>query len=217
MRGEGCGRRGRVEVELDQLPVALVQVVEVVVDVEEPVLERELPRLRRDVGIDGRRAPRGDLPLPRLVRARRRGEGVSREVERVALVVGCDVGRAGRDLGEAGGPAKRDVVVAEDGIDVDRLERLSACARRLLFREPDDGRVARGELMERVSGSGRRCQRVGEARGREDGGGEDAAAHGSNHDAGPRGRLAARSRAPVGPGARRRAAGSRLLALLATR
>jgi hypothetical protein len=32
------GRRGSVEVELDQLPVAFVQVVEVVVDVEEPVL-----------------------------------------------------------------------------------------------------------------------------------------------------------------------------------
>ena len=34
----------RVEDELDHLPVALVQVVEVVEDVEEPVLERELAR-----------------------------------------------------------------------------------------------------------------------------------------------------------------------------
>ena len=48
---------GRVEVELDHLPVALVGVVPVVEDVEEPVLERELVGMRalgRDVGVDRR-------------------------------------------------------------------------------------------------------------------------------------------------------------------
>ena len=50
-------RVGRVEDELDHLPVALVGVVEVVEGVEEPVLQRELARragVGRDVGIDGR-------------------------------------------------------------------------------------------------------------------------------------------------------------------
>ena len=44
---EGFTRVLRVEHELDQLPVTLVEVVPVVVDIEEPVLERELSRVRR--------------------------------------------------------------------------------------------------------------------------------------------------------------------------
>jgi hypothetical protein len=58
------GRRG-IEIELDHLPVALVQVVPVVEDVEHPVLERQLPRIARvggDVRVDGRRVAQGEAP-----------------------------------------------------------------------------------------------------------------------------------------------------------
>ena len=79
---EGLRRVGGVEDELDHLPIALVQVVEVVEDVEEPVLERELPGmggLGRDVGVDGRLDGATRQPvLPELVVAAR-VERVSRD------------------------------------------------------------------------------------------------------------------------------------------
>ena len=53
LRGDRRGGVGRVEDELDHLPVALVRVVEVVERVEEPVLERELAR-EAGVGCDVR-------------------------------------------------------------------------------------------------------------------------------------------------------------------
>jgi hypothetical protein len=59
------GGVGGLEVELDHLPVALVQVVPVVEDVEHPVLERELSRVARvggDVRVDGRRLALVEAP-----------------------------------------------------------------------------------------------------------------------------------------------------------
>ena len=60
--GEGVASARRVEVELDHLPVALVQVVPVVEGVEEPVLQRELPR---GVRLAWRRARRRRARSPR--------------------------------------------------------------------------------------------------------------------------------------------------------
>ena len=57
---QGGACRGGIEVELDHLPVALVQVVEVVEDVEEPVLQRDHLGVRgiaRYVRIHGRLRP----------------------------------------------------------------------------------------------------------------------------------------------------------------
>ena len=72
-----------VEDELDHLPVALVQVVEVVERVEEPVLERDLARVtrfRRNMRVHGRLAPFGEATGPALVAAAWI-ERVAREVE----------------------------------------------------------------------------------------------------------------------------------------
>src|SRR5215216_2341297 len=60
---------GRVEDELDHLPVALVQVVPVVEDVEEPVLQRERARMLW-VGHDVRVYRRGLPSVRRLSQSR---------------------------------------------------------------------------------------------------------------------------------------------------
>ena len=62
---ERIARGCRVEVELDHLPVAFVQVVPVVVDVEEPVLQGELPRVARD---RSRRARTPSAACPSVMR-----------------------------------------------------------------------------------------------------------------------------------------------------
>ena len=67
LAAERLARVGRVEDELDHLPVALVRVVPVVEDVEEPVLERELARIAGiggDVGVDGRRRALAEAVAP---------------------------------------------------------------------------------------------------------------------------------------------------------
>ena len=91
---------GGVEGDLDHLPVALVQVVELIEPVVEPVLDRDSPHagLRGDVRVDDRRAP---LHEPGRVAGvdTARPEGMHREVE---VVVGPEPGeiRRGRGGGE---------------------------------------------------------------------------------------------------------------------
>ncbi len=153
--GMWCGDRsrsvGRVEVELDHLPVALVLVVEVVERIEDPVLERDSAahrRIGRDVRVDGRIGPLRDAARPQLVRA----AGVERtagEVE-VVLVEAGDVLRGRADLHEVGGvprAAQRDGRITEEDIDVGRLERLARAALLGLLDEPDDGCVLLGERL----------------------------------------------------------------------
>src|SRR5690348_5076885 len=92
-------RIGRVEVELDHLPVALVRVVEVVEGVEEPELERDLPRIDGiggDVRVDGRLRSRRDPAVPLLVTAPRI-ERVAGKVE-VVLVAADEIHGDRRDL-----------------------------------------------------------------------------------------------------------------------
>ncbi len=82
-RGRGVGR---VEDELDHLPVALVCVVEVVEGVEEPVLQRELARVGgvgRDVRVDGGLVAGRQAPRPPLVVA----AGVERVPGEVEVVL----------------------------------------------------------------------------------------------------------------------------------
>ena len=140
---------GRVEDELDHLPVALVGVVEVVEGVEEPVLQRELARLGGvggDVRVDrglvaGRQPPRPSLVVAAGV------ERVAREVE-VVLVEPGDVLRRRPDLHEVGRvprAAQCDGRLAEDAVDVHRLVRLPGPALLGLLHEADDGGVAVGE------------------------------------------------------------------------
>jgi hypothetical protein len=99
-----------VEDELDQLPVALVLVVEVVERVEEPVLERELPRMAgvvRGMGVR-RRLRRACEPVaPPLVVAPRI-ERSAGEVEVVLVEALRKIGGRRRDpdqIGRAPGPA----------------------------------------------------------------------------------------------------------------
>ena len=118
------GGIGRVEVELDHLPVAFVRVVEVVEDVEEPVLERELARMG---GVGRRRARRRsaasvgeEMALPELVVAAR-DERAARVVE-VVLVAVDEVLRARADLHQVGrvpGPAQRDGRLRRKEVDVE--------------------------------------------------------------------------------------------------
>ena len=161
----------RVEDQLDRLPVALVQVVEVVEDVEEPVLEGELPRpvgLAGDVGVDGRRAALGEAPLPELVGA----AGIqrfAREVEVVVELALPDLLARRADSNEIRripGPAEGHLVVAEDELDVDRRVRLALCALLRLLDEPDDRGVRFRQLdLGRVGGSGRTRERESQPEG----------------------------------------------------
>ena len=166
LRVQRLGGIGRVEVELDHLPVAFVRVVEVVEDVEEPVLEGELARMRgvgRDVRVDGRRpAARGEMALPVLVVAAR-AERAAREVE-VVLEAVDQVLRARADLHQVGrvpGPAQRDGRLAEQQVDVERDVRLSGAALHGLLDEAHDRAVL---LRERVLVAGRRARRRDEDR-----------------------------------------------------
>ena len=142
------GGSGRVEEELDHLPVALVRVVEVVEGVEEPVLQREFAgvcRLGHDVRVD-RRLAAGLEPARPLLVAAARVERVAGKVEVVFEAV-HEVCGLGSDLDEVGAvprPAQRDGgLVDEQEIDVDRVIRLApARALLLLLDEPDDGREA---------------------------------------------------------------------------
>ena len=84
---ERVARVRGVELELDHLPVAFVQVVPVVVDVEEPVLQRKPPRvggLGCNVGVHRRLVPLGDEARPPFVAAAR-GERVARKVEVIVV------------------------------------------------------------------------------------------------------------------------------------
>ncbi len=135
----------RVEDELDHLPVALVQVVEVVVDVEDPVLERELVRIAGvgdDVRVDGRSMSFREAAGPQLVVAAG-VERVPREVEVVSVEAGDVLCRRG-DLDEVVAPwsAQGDSRLTEEQVDVHRLVRLAAPALLLLLDEPNDRRVA---------------------------------------------------------------------------
>ena len=128
------GRGGRVEVELDHLPVAFVRVVPVVEDVVEPVLQRELagPRgLGRDVRVDGRLRALRDAVRPVLVVAAG-VERVAGEVEVVLVARGGEIVGRRRDLDEvaAPGPPQRDGRLVEQDLDVDRIERLPASRSR---------------------------------------------------------------------------------------
>ena len=176
------GGRRRGEVDLDHLPVALVEVVPVVVDVEHPVLERDLPRVAgvgHDVRVHRRLVTLVDVPRPVQVVAAR-VERVAREVEVILVEPGPEVAGARPDLHEVGArprPAQRDRRLVEEQIDVDRDVRLPGAASLGLIDEPHDGGVARRErrLVRRRRGGGRRR---GHPRGGEDGG-----EHG---DSGPR-------------------------------
>jgi hypothetical protein len=146
---ERLRRGGRVEDQLDHLPVALVQVVPVVEDVVEPVLQCELARVTRvahDVRVDGRRVPFGDPVLPTQVVAAR-VESVPREVEMVLVEPLGQILGAGADRDQvAAAPraAQRDRRVAEEQVDVDGAvgpQRFAPAVRD----EPNDRGVTLGE------------------------------------------------------------------------
>jgi hypothetical protein len=148
-RGErGAGVAG-VEVELDHLPVALVQVVEIVENPEEPVLQREhprLPRIRSYMRVHGRRVALAQPAVPAFVVAAW-VKSVAREVEVVAVEAGDVFGRRG-DLDEIGPvprPAQGDGRLLEEEVDVERPVGLSVAALLLLLDDPNDGCVAFGE------------------------------------------------------------------------
>ena len=146
-----AGVRG-VEVELDHLPVAFVQVVPVVVDVEEPVLQGELPGvagLGRDVGVHRRLVPLGDAAGPSLVAAAR-GERVPGEVEVVVVEPAGEIAGGRPDLDQirpVPGATERNGRLAEERVDVERLVGLAGAALLLLLDEPDLRRVALGERL----------------------------------------------------------------------
>ena len=166
---------GRIEVELDHLPVAFVRVVEVVEDVEEPVLQRELVRkgaLFRDVGIDRRRGAPRDPPLPELVAAAG-VEGIAGKVEVVPGEAGAEVGAGRPDLHEIvrrPRTAKRDGVLSEERAHVDRAVGLAGPADVLLLDELDDRGVFRDEPL--LGAGGGRAGRGEESHGTAERGGE---------------------------------------------
>ena len=145
-------RRARVvglEDELDHLPVALVQVVELVERIEEPVLERDLaraPGVGRDVGVDGRLAVLGEAPRPVLVAAAG-VERVAREVEVVVEAVDEVLGRRAdlHQVGRVPRAAQRNGRLVEQHVHVGRLPGLARAALLLLLDEPDDRREPLGQ------------------------------------------------------------------------
>ena len=158
---------GGVEVELDHLPVALVEVVELVVDVEEPVLQRQLPGMARvgdHVRIDRGRASLGQAAVPELVVAPG-VERVSRVVEVVLVAVDevrglwCDL----HEVGRVPRAAKRHGVLAEEDVDVDRLVRFAGAAFLVLFNQAHDRREAVRKRL--FVGEIRACNRREEKRG----------------------------------------------------
>ena len=153
---------GRVEQELDHLPVALVRVVEVVEGIEEPVLERQLSGeavLADDVRVHDRLAASSQALRPAVVVAAGI-ERIAREVE-VVLEALHQIVRGRRDLHEVGDvprAAQRDGLLAQQEVDVRRDERLAVAADVLLLDEPNDRRVALGERL-LVREVGRRVRR----------------------------------------------------------
>ena len=149
LRGAGQGLvRGRgVEVELDHLPVALVEVVPVVEGVEQPVLQCQTTGrvgLGDDVRVGDLREAFGDAASPLLVPATG-VEGVTGEVEVVLVESLREVGSGRGDLDEIGAtpwPAQRNGRIPEQRVDVHRLVRLPRAALVVLGDEPDHGRVA---------------------------------------------------------------------------
>ena len=146
---ERLARVGRVEDELDHLPVALVGVVEVVERVEEPVLEGKLAGaagFRRDVRVHGGFAALGQAPRPAFVVAAG-VERVAGEVEVVLEAIRTVLGpRADRpEVGATPGAAQRNRrLVLEQEVDVERVVRLArSAALLLLFDQPYD----RGEPL----------------------------------------------------------------------
>ena len=159
-RRERRGRIRRRRSQLDHLPVALVQVVELVEDVEEPVLERDLAGVAgvgHDVRVDRGLGVGADAAHPALVVALRL-ERIPREVE-VVLEAVREVGGARPDLDEVRrGPRapESDGRLVEHDVDVDRPVLLAVLALPRLLDEADDRRVALGErgLVREVGGRG---------------------------------------------------------------
>ena len=138
-----------VEVELDHLPVALVQVVPVVEGVEVPVLQRQLAwdiRLRGDVRVRDDRPPLGHAPRPLARtrspdRGRRPGNrGGSRRDPGEVLPGGCDLD----EVGPAPRPTQRDGRIREQQTDVHGQIRRARPALPI-GREPEHRREALGE------------------------------------------------------------------------
>ena len=143
-------RVGRVEEDLDVLPVAFVGVVPVVEDVVEPVLQSEPARvggIGGDVRIDGRRCALREALRPPLVVAPR-VEGVPGEVEVVFEEVAGHILRCGGDLDQVSGaprPAESNGLLAEQQVDVDRLVRLAVPAVLSLRDKPHHRGIALGK------------------------------------------------------------------------
>ena len=149
LSGERRARIGRLEVELDHLPVALVQVVEIVVGVEEPVLERELPRMCGvgcDVCVrDGIAAFRESMRPAFVVapRVERRAGEVQVVLEAVGEIACCRADLY--EVHEIPWPAQRNGGLVEEQIDVDRPVLLAVPAFLRLRNDTDDRCVAFGE------------------------------------------------------------------------
>ena len=146
LRVEGVLGCRRVEVDLDHLPVALVQVVPVVEGVEVPVLQRQTTGgigLRHDVRVGDGRLPGGHPPRPVHVPAAGI-EGIAWEVEVVVVEAAGEILPGRRDLDEVATtprPAQRDRGVSEQRVDVHRQIGLARPAV-VIRRDAEDGRVA---------------------------------------------------------------------------
>ena len=167
---DGRAGVGRVEEQLDHLPVTLVAVVPVVVEVEEPVLQhqrRGVVGIGEHVGVDHRRG--APLVEQLLVRAARR-QGIARDVEvPVAGAVG-EIG-LGRSLHRAIGRAEHHAFTAEQGVDRHHPVGLARTAGRWLLLDPQEGSVPLGQLGSCLVGalglqrsSRRRCNRGNQQR-----------------------------------------------------
>ena len=170
-------RRVGREDELDHLPVALVQVVELVEVVEEPVLQREAPR---DAGL-GHDVRVGD---GRVALAERDGVagvgaaglvGVARVVEEPVRVLAVEVGRGrGRDRRPVPVPVRRapqdDLRAVQHDLHRRRHVLLAggvARRGRLSLQLQDRREPVGQQLGGRRSGSGRRRERQQQAEGQQ--------------------------------------------------
>jgi hypothetical protein len=161
--GDRLTRVVGVEVELDHLPVALVQVVELVERIEDPVLERELPRIAgvaRNVRVHRGGSAGSEPARPALVAAAWI-ERVAGKVE-VVLVAADEILGARRDLDEvrrAPRATERHRRLVEEHVDVRRLVRLPGPALLGLLDQSHHRRKPCGERLV-VGGIGegeRRC------------------------------------------------------------